>query len=288
VDWLKIRAEYETTGITLNSLADKHGLKYPTVKSRKQREQWKKDASIKRASKVKKDATKVADKQRASGKKQQQGKADEKKKIDKVTSIEESPALTEMQRLFCLYFVKNRNATLSAIKAGYAKDSAHVRGSELVRNSKVAAEINRLRGSLVRDLYMDAKDLLEIYVKIAAADPTDYFEFGTRQEYVYVDGLPLVGTDGEYITRDVNFVRIKNSDEIDGSLMQEIKQTKDGISIKFVDKHKALEVLKDYFDLTPDQHRRKLDEANLKLSERRLEINEADLELRRKQAEDGI
>ena len=68
--------------------------------------------------------------------------------------------LTEKQKLFCLYYIKSYNATMSAIKAGYAKESAHVEGSRLIRNVKVAAEIRRLKGNMIQDLYLDARDVL--------------------------------------------------------------------------------------------------------------------------------
>ncbi|WP_340391963.1 phage terminase small subunit [Paenibacillus sp. FSL E2-0190] len=48
MDWEKIRKEYESSGISLSELADKHGIKYPTIKSRKQRQGWSKDASSNR------------------------------------------------------------------------------------------------------------------------------------------------------------------------------------------------------------------------------------------------
>jgi uncharacterized protein YjcR len=45
MDWAVIREEYETTDISLQDLANKHNVKYPTIKSRKQRQGWSKDAS---------------------------------------------------------------------------------------------------------------------------------------------------------------------------------------------------------------------------------------------------
>lgn len=45
MNWEEIRTEYETTEISLADLAEKHGIKYPTIKSRKQRQGWSKDAS---------------------------------------------------------------------------------------------------------------------------------------------------------------------------------------------------------------------------------------------------
>ncbi len=59
-DWDDIKREYETTDISLSDLADKHGIKYPTMKSRKQRQGWTKDASAdaKDASSQARDASK--------------------------------------------------------------------------------------------------------------------------------------------------------------------------------------------------------------------------------------
>lgn len=39
INWDVIREEYETTEISLSDLADEHGVKYPTIKSRKQRQE---------------------------------------------------------------------------------------------------------------------------------------------------------------------------------------------------------------------------------------------------------
>lgn len=60
IDWNEIRSEYEATDISLSDLADKFGIKYPTIKSRKQRQGWSKDASsdTKDASSPIKDASK--------------------------------------------------------------------------------------------------------------------------------------------------------------------------------------------------------------------------------------
>ncbi|MBG9785619.1 phage terminase small subunit [Shouchella lehensis] len=54
MNWEQIREEYETTTITLKALAEKHGAKLGTLKSRKSREGWERDAT------EGKDATKVA------------------------------------------------------------------------------------------------------------------------------------------------------------------------------------------------------------------------------------
>ncbi|MFA1820567.1 phage terminase small subunit [Virgibacillus oceani] len=51
--WEEIRGEWETSKITLASLAEKHNVKLGTLKSRKSREKWSRDATKKDATKQK-------------------------------------------------------------------------------------------------------------------------------------------------------------------------------------------------------------------------------------------
>lgn len=57
MNWESIRKEYETSSITLKALAEKHDIKLGTLKSRKSREDWSRDATKKDATKKKKVAT---------------------------------------------------------------------------------------------------------------------------------------------------------------------------------------------------------------------------------------
>lgn len=56
-NWDEIKKEWEETKVTLAALAEKHGVKLGTLKSRKSREKWSRDATKKVATKKKKDAT---------------------------------------------------------------------------------------------------------------------------------------------------------------------------------------------------------------------------------------
>jgi len=56
-NWDEIKQEWETTKITLADLAEKHEIKLGTLKSRKSREKWSRDATKKDATKTKKVAT---------------------------------------------------------------------------------------------------------------------------------------------------------------------------------------------------------------------------------------
>ncbi|MGE8004029.1 phage terminase small subunit [Lysinibacillus sp. NPDC093216] len=57
-NWDEIKHEWETTKITLADLAEKHEIKLGTLKSRKSREKWSRDATKKDATKTVKVATK--------------------------------------------------------------------------------------------------------------------------------------------------------------------------------------------------------------------------------------
>src|SRR5690606_9566171 len=52
-NWDLIKKEWETSNITLKDLAEKHGVKLGTLKSRKSREKWSRDATKKDATKTK-------------------------------------------------------------------------------------------------------------------------------------------------------------------------------------------------------------------------------------------
>ncbi|WP_431811402.1 terminase small subunit [Lysinibacillus sp. FW12] len=254
-NWDEIKLEWETTKITLADLAEKHDIKLGTLKSRKSREKWSRDATEKDATKTKKVAT---------------VKEDAPKDGVIYFEAEGNDGLTDKQRLFCMYYVKCFNQTVAAIKAGYARDSAHVEGSRLLRNAKVVTEVKRLKGELRKGLFIDAMDVLEKYVQIAFADITDYVEFGReRVELIGAFG-PVYDKNDKPVMVDQDFVRFKEHDEVDGTIVTEIKMGKDGASIKLADKMRALDFLAKHFDLLNERERKQLEiekaKASLELS----------------------
>ena len=287
MDWIVIRKEYESTEISLKDLATKHGISEGTMRSRKNREKWQRSGET-GTHEATRNATGNATqrtKQRATEKKNVATQSVTPKRKSKSKAIvnnreiefEENFDLTEKQRLFCLYYIKSYNATMSAIKAGYAKNRAHITGSELVRNSKVGAEIRRLKGRALQELFIDALDVLEVYAKIAFANITEYTDFGQRDVPVMNMFGPVYegeGKDKKAVLKTVNFVDIKPSAEIDGTLISEVKQGKDGVSIKLYDKMKALEKLELYLDLLPDKHKRRIEDERLKIEQAKFEAEQ--------------
>ncbi|MBJ8031456.1 terminase small subunit [Bacillus cereus group sp. N21] len=171
---------------------------------------------------------------------------------EKLKEILEDEELTEKERLFCLYYVKYFNGTQAAIKSGYAKESAHVQSSRLLRRERVSSYIKELKGELVENVFVEAMDVLKEYIKIAFADITNYLNFGQREVIVKDD-------EGNEKTRIVNFVDLYEADMVDGSIITEVKQGRDGISVKLADKTKALDKLAQYFDLVPDTFKHQIE-----------------------------
>lgn len=249
----------------LIDIAEKLGLKPSQIRKWKSIDKW--DDQLKGAlPKTKSNVTK---------KEHKKPTRKEKEILEELKDAE----LTEKQRLFCLYYVKAFNATMAAMKAGYSKDTAHVIGCENLKKPKIAKEIKRLKGTMTQDIFIDAMDVLSKYVKIAFADITDYIEFGQRKEQVIGQYGPVYkgkGEEKEPVMQTVNYIDLKSSNELDGTIITEVGQGRDGIKIKLADKMKALEKLEKYFDLLPDKWKRQLDEEKLKIQKEKLNIDNKD------------
>ncbi|PGA32105.1 terminase small subunit [Bacillus wiedmannii] len=185
---------------------------------------------------------------------------------EKLKEILEDEELTEKERLFCLYYVKYFNGTQAALKAGYSKDGAHVQASRLLRRERVSSYIKELKGELIENIFVEAMDVLNEYIKIAFADITNYVTFGQREVELEPEERTTVDEEGnetsEFVTetRMMNFVDLQDHGMVDGSIITEVKQGRDGVTIKLADKMKALDKLSLYFDLFPDNFKRKIDE----------------------------
>lgn len=172
-----------------------------------------------------------------------------------VREVMQNDELTDKQKLFCVYYMRDYNATHAYQKAyGGIYSTSMVQGSKLLSNPKVKEEINRLKAKFMEGELVDAKELnkklVQKYMNIAFSDITDYVSFGKKKIQVgKKKGKP------EYIS--VNYVDLKESTEVDGTLITEIKEGKDGVSVKLANKDNALKWLADHYCfLTQEQQAR--------------------------------
>ena len=100
-------------------------------------------------------------------------------------SIETSNRLTAKQERFVAEYLIDLNATQAAIRAGYSEKGAFVRGSELLRNRKVAEAVAAGQAKIAAKLDFKAEDVLRELGKIGFANIEDYIT-------VNEDGHPAV------------------------------------------------------------------------------------------------
>jgi len=162
--------------------------------------------------------------------------------------------LNNKQRLFCIYYIHSFNATLSykrAYKCEY--QTAASEGSRLLNNPRIRQYIEQLKETKYQTMMVTGLDVVELYMRIAFANINQHI-----------------------IVKD-NHVVIANSDDIDGQIVQEIKETQNGLSIKLNDRMRALQWLSDYFELNPkDRHKKDYDNKMADLKEQTIKAKEWD------------
>lgn len=237
-------------GEKLIDIANQFGLSEGTVRSWKSRYNW--DCN------VEKEKCNVAKKK----------KQKEKHSVKEVQHVMENAELTDKQRLFCLYYIKCFNATKAYQKAyGCSCETAMVAGPRMLRNVRVRNEIANLKQNRYQREFLSEADIFQKYMDIAFADITDFLDFGTEEVPVIALDGPVKIKDPETgeektLTKTVNVVHFKSSNEVDGSILAEVKQGKDGASIKLSDRMKALEWLSKHMNIATDEQKARIEQIH--------------------------
>ena len=158
--------------------------------------------------------------------------------------------LTEKQRLFCLYYVRWFNATKAYQKA-YSCDyfTAAANGPRLLGNARIKEEIQRIKDAKIKQTMYSTEDYFQKMIDIAYSDVTDYLSFGQEEAH-----------DKNGNTFMMNVINLKESCDIDGTLIQEVKQGKDGCSIKLVSKEFALKWLDKHYSEATELQKTQLEQ----------------------------
>ena len=202
--------------------------------------------------------------------KKEENSKSEKAIADEVNQVLENTDLTDKQRLFCLYYIRYFNATKAYKKAyGCSYDVANSEGYKLLVNPCIKEEIKRLKQNRLNRELMDESDIFQKYMDIAFSDITDYVEFGQEEVPVMAVYGPVQVKDEKTgkkktLTKRVNVVRFKDSEEIDGTIISEVKQGKDGASIKLADRMKALDWLAEHMDMATTEQRARIENIKAK------------------------
>lgn len=206
------------------------------------------------------------------------GNMERSKSIKNAPIVEEQPepeipddeGLTPKQRIFVMEYLRDFNATRSAMSAGYSKKTAYSIGWELLRKPEIKAIIQRHKDEITNELGLGVQRIIAEYMKIAFTDITDLLDFGQKEVPVMTMLGPMYegeGDDKRPVTKIVNFVDFKESVDIDGTVISEVKQGKDGVSIKLHDKMKALKELEKYLGYMTEGEKLKLEKARLEIAQ---------------------
>jgi phage terminase small subunit len=226
-------------GMKQKEIAKKYGTTINTVKSWSRRYEWskkkKKGAPQNKSVHTKKECKKIAE------------------------EIVETSELDEEHQLFCIYYLKyhNKVKAYQKVKPNTPYNSACVMASRWSKQPAVIEEINRLKKELYEDALLDPHDIVQKYIDIAFADLNDYLEYGQEEVPVIIKN-PDTGED-EVLKRTVNMVKFKESAFADGTILSEVKQGRNGASIKLADRMKALDWLSKHMNLATEEQRAKID-----------------------------
>ena len=254
-DKKRIAEKLFRAGMKLADIAKKLEIPEGTVRSWKNREGW--DCNV---AKKKRNVAKET--------------AQRKKYIaDEVEEVIENAVLSDKQRLFCIYYIRCFNATRAYQKAyGVDYTTAASIGYRLLEKDGVKEEITRLKKNRLNREMLSEEDIFQKYLDIAFADITDYIEFGSEDVPVLSKYGPVQVKDEEtgekrQLMKRENVVRFKSSAEVDGTILSEVKQGKDGASIKLSDRMKALQWLSDHMNIATERQQAEVALLKAKLGE---------------------
>jgi phage terminase small subunit len=226
------------SGMKYKDIAAKHGVSINTVKSWKTRYNWQRGAPVKKSMRAKA----------------------EKGAVEKIIENDE---LTEKRKRFCLFYLQRFNATWAYQKAYECSyETARVEGSRTLANPNIKELITELKKQQSQELYVDANDILQGYLKQATADVTDVVEFETVkrlkwQKNYSKDGkygpksnpynyVPVINPEtGEQDFYYEHIVKLRDSSKIDTSNIKSIRIDKGEPVVEMYDKQKAMKELLD-------------------------------------------
>lgn len=198
-------------GMKYKDIAEKYNVSVNTVKSWKTRHDWVRN---------KKESSKKV----CTQKKKKVCTQNAEHITEEETPEEEADGLTDKMRLFCAFYLKYFNATKAYQKA-YECDyaSAAVGASRLLRKAKINEYIQGMKEDLRQKMLMEQEDLIQKYIDVVNADINDFM---------------VITEEGVCGVRP----------EMDGTLVQSIKNTKYGVEVRMPDKLRAMDRLKKIFE----------------------------------------
>jgi len=86
-------------------------------------------------------------------------------------------------------------------------------------------------------------------------DIADFVKFGKRKIEVKLKT-------GEWKKISANYVDLKDSTEVDGTIIAEVSEGKDGVKVKLADRMKAMQWLSDHMNLASAEQKARIEKLN--------------------------
>ena len=154
--------------------------------------------------------------------------------------------MTPKQKLFAEEYLKDLNATQSAIRAGYSKKTAYAIGQENLKKPEIQKEIQKLMDKRSKINEITADNVLKELASIAFADSTDYAKIKHKTVVNDVTGEK----------EEVAYVEFTDTDDLSEEqkkAISAIKYTRNGIAVETHNKLKALELLGKHLGMFDEQ-----------------------------------
>ena len=154
--------------------------------------------------------------------------------------------MTPKQKLFAEEYLKDLNATQSAIRAGYSKRTAYSIGQENLKKPEIQKEIQRLMDKRSKINEITADNVLQELASIAFADSTAYAKLKHKSVVNDVTGE----------TDEVPYIEFTDTDDLSEEqkkAISAIKYTRNGIAVETHNKLKALELLGKHLGMFEEQ-----------------------------------
>jgi phage terminase small subunit len=151
--------------------------------------------------------------------------------------VDEKPDLNDKQRLFCIEYLKDFNATQAAIRAGYSKSNARQIGSENLSKLDIQAELSVQISEILKQAKIPLeKRILDYWIKRAFYDVTEIIDLHGKLK----------------ITEKA--LREKGLQVCIDSINKKVNERgKEIITYKFADKDKAVEMLQRYIQMIKEK-----------------------------------
>ena len=147
--------------------------------------------------------------------------------------------MNAQQERFCQHYVLSLNASEACIKAGYSKNGANSKGSQLLAIVSIQERVAFLKAKTAKKLEVKAEDIVKQLDILRRANISEYVELVTEEQtFISKEGVTSQGS--------IQVVKFKDFSELTEdqlSCIESIKQGKQGIELKLHGKEWTIEKL---------------------------------------------